>query len=142
MYRALGPLRALIRGVPWPGEQIPLPQLADELLDRVFVLNTSLEVLSSTYVVWASVAWEGELSFGFPGSDAVALVVGGDVPADLEDEPSVPVEVSPEEEELGGDAPVDYVDEVVAPLPGHTSAVVSLEFGERGVLTVHDVVLS
>jgi hypothetical protein len=143
MYRALGPLRTLLRGVPWPAEQIPLPQLADDLLDRVFVLDTSLEVLTSGYVVWASVAWEGELSFGFPGSDAVTLVVGGDVPADLEDDPPVPVVVTvEEEEELGGEAPVDYEDDVVAPVPGYTSAVASLELGQRGALTVHDIVLS
>src|SRR4051794_2596391 len=101
-----------------PGDAVPLPTLTGDLLDRLLVFNTSLDVLQRGYVLRAAVAWEGELVFGIPGLDIVTLAVGSEVTALTELELPVTNDVDVDEAALGGDAPVRFVEEPVTPPPG------------------------
>jgi hypothetical protein len=142
MYRGLGPLRTFLRNIPWPVEAVPMPPPAGDLLDRVLVLKTSLDVLPRGYVLWAAVAWEHELVFGIPGLDIVTLAVGSEVAALVEVELPATNDVDVDEAALGGDAPIRFVEDPPTPPQGYTSAVVSLELSENSVLAIHDIAIS
>ena len=145
MYRSLGTIGSILRGMPWPDDFLSLSDLPTDLVDRIFIMDFSVDDHPDGVTIGCAIAVEGELSVAPPGFELVKLVVGGDFGGGF-GVGETPFEIVLEdgEEQLGGETPLEPVEGelLYPPLPGYTFAIVSLDIGPQIILTFHDLTLS
>jgi hypothetical protein len=78
MYRQLTPASQLLDPDAWPGDFIQSDR--DNLLDSIYVVDSSFAVGPSSLALSLRILFDGELALSFPGFEGIALVLG--VPAE------------------------------------------------------------
>lgn len=145
MYRSLGTIGSILRGMPWPDDFLSLSDLPTDLVDRIFIMDFSVSDRPDGVTIDCAIAVQGELSVAPPGFELVKLVVGGDFGGGF-GVGETPLELVLEdgEEQLGGETPLEPVEGelLYPPLPGYTFGIVSLDIGSQIILTFHDLTLS